>query len=236
MKRVLSIPTAAALFFLVTGTAFAANLFTTTIRGVPTAKVQDVILEVMTAQNFTIDEVDPYKVVVAKNFGDGFWVASQFCKVKFNLLEREGDVKLMVSQVDIIQGQIAVQRSVDHLIPFIREIRHRLDGTPPDRIANETVGGAATEPTAPAEKALGLRLGEKTAEGHVVIDGVEGDSMASEAGLAAGDVVLEVNGRSTKDFDVIGLRNYLENRAAQKSSVFLVYSRDGRSEMVTLKN
>lgn len=214
--------------------AAAATLYTVTIRETTIPRVQDVVLEVMMGKNFFIDEVDANKIVVGKNFGDGIWVPTTFCKVKFNLLERDGNVKMMVTQTDTV-GVVSRQRPVDHLIPFIQEIKNKIDGTPVSQIASEAVNQLPGSGNV-REKALGIRLGSKLENGYIVIDGIDAASLAADAGLAAGDLVVEVNGRPSKDFDVNALQSYLANKSAQKSAIFLVYSRGGKEQLVTLKD
>ena len=40
------------------------------------------------------------------------------------------------------------------------------------------------------------------------------EAVQSATGLAAGDLVVEVNGRPSKDFDVNALQSYLANKSA----------------------
>lgn len=223
MRRILLV----SLFLLSLAPAcWGATLFTTTIRETDTGKVQDMILEVMTGKNFTVDEVDPYKVVVAKNFGDGFWLPTQLCKVKFNMLQRDGNVRLLVSELELLQGQVTRQRSIDHLIPLIQEIRNKLDGTPIDQVVNEAVNQLPDSGNV-RKKSLGIVLGDRNPDGYVAISSVEAGSKAADAGLVGRDVLLEVNGRSTKEMDTAALRSYLANKAAEEASLVLVYSRRG---------
>jgi membrane-associated protease RseP (regulator of RpoE activity) len=214
--------------------ALSATLYTTTIRETTIPRVQDVILEVMMGKNFYIDEVDPNKVIVGKNFGDGIWVPTTFCKVKFNLLERDGNVKVMVTQTDTV-GVVSRQRPIDHLIPFIQEIKNTIDGTPVSQIASEAVNQLPGSGNV-REKALGIRLGAKLENGFIAIKEVDSASMAADAGLAPGDLIVDVNGRPSKDFDVNALQSYLANKSAQKSTIFLTYSRGGKEHLVTLKD
>ena len=86
------------------------------------------------------------------------------------------------------------------------------------------------------EKALGIRLGAKLENGHIVIKDIDSASVAADAGLVAGDLIVEVNGRPSKDFDVNALQSYLANKSAQKSAIFLVYARNGNQNLVTLKD
>ena len=60
--------------------------------------------------------------------------------------------------------------------------------------------------------------------------------MAADAGLVPGDLIVEVNGRPSKNFDVNALQSYLANKSAQKSAIFLVYARNGNQNLVTLKD
>ena len=228
MKRILAL---FFLLFLVTP-ALAANLFTTTVMDTTVQEVQDVILEIMTRENFTIDEVDENKVVVGKQGAPMLFAPPVFSRVKFNMLPRDGNIKLLVTQVDSAGSQ-SQQRSIDHLIPLIREIRNRIDGTPREKISNETVTAAGGTG---GQKALGIRLGEKNGEGYIVIARVETGSKAAEAGLAAGDILVEVNGRSAKEFQVKDLQSYLETKWSQKASILAVYSREGKTNLAAIKD
>ena len=100
--------------------------------------------------------------------------------------------------------------------------------------ANETAtASAGTE--IPKGKTLGIVLGAKNTEGFIVIERVETGSKGAETGLAAQDVMLEVNGRSTKDFEPGSLKAYLEEKWSQKASIIVVYSREGKTDLVTIK-
>jgi len=216
------------------GAGAAASLFTTTIMGTTIPAVQDVILEVMTREKYTLEEVDDNKVVVGRQGPSVLFIPGAYSRVRFNMVARDANVKLMVNQVDS-QGPQSQQQPIAHLVPLIKEIRNRIDGTPKEQIMNETATpetGVAT----PAGKTLGIRLGSKTPEGYIVIERVEPGSKASEIGLAALDVLLEVNGRSTKEFEVQGLQSYLEAKWSQKASILAVYSRDGKTELATIKD
>lgn len=213
--------------------AMAATIYTTTINETTIPRVQDVILEIMMGKNFYIDDVDANKVIVGKNFGDGIWIPTTFCKVKFNLLERDGNVKVMVTQTDTV-GLVSRQRPIDHLVPFIQEIKNTIDGTPVTQISSEAVNQLPGSGNV-REKALGIRPGAKPGNGCIVIKDIDSASIAADAGLVAGDRIVEVNGRPSKDFDVNALQSYLANKSAQKSAIFLVYARDGKEHLVTLK-
>lgn len=182
-----------------------------------------------------MDEVDPYKVVMTKTFSDGvLFQVTRICFVKFNLLERDGNVRMMVSEIENMGGQAVRQRSIDHLIPLIREIRSKIDGTPTQDIANDAVNQLPSSGNE-RKKSLGLGLGNKNSDGYAVITFVEDGSKAAEAGMVAQDVLLEVNGRSTKDMDLAALKAYLANKSAKESSLILVYSRNGAQSVVMVK-
>jgi C-terminal processing protease CtpA/Prc len=82
---------------------------------------------------------------------------------------------------------------------------------------------------------LGIVLGQKDEKGFIVIDRIEPGSLAADAKLVKGDLIIEVNGRSTREFEVSTLSTYLANKAAEGSSILVLYERDGKQEMVTLK-
>lgn len=216
------------------GAGSAAGLFTTTIMGTTIPEVQDVILEIMTREKYTLEEVDDNKVVVGRQGPSVLFIPGAYSRVRFNMVVRDANVRLMVNQVDS-QGPQSQQQPIAPLVPLIREIRNRIDGTPKDQITNETAT-AATGTAIPAGKTLGIRLGSKTPEGYIVIERVDPGSKASEIGLAALDILLEVNGRSTKEFEVKALQSYLEEKWSQKASILAIYSRDGKTELATIKD
>ena len=216
------------------GGGAAATLFTTTIMGATIQEVQDAIIEVMTREKFTLEEVGDNKVVVGKQGASVLFIPGAYSRVRFNMLTRDTNVKLMVNQVDSL-GPESQQRPVAPLVPLIREIRNRVDGTPKEQITNETVTPVATAANQ-AGKSLGIRLGKKNTDGYIVIEKVEPGSKAAQTGLAALDLLLEVNGRSTKDFDVSALQAYLEEKWLQKASIVVVFSREGKTDLVSIKD
>ena len=181
MKR-LSIAIAMLLIFV--STSFAAAIYTTTIKDCSVEQVQDVLIEIMTGKNFVVNEVTPHKLTFDKNFGDGFWTAAQNTTVRFNLLERDGNIKMMVSETEKISngwgGFFERKRSIDHLIPIIKEVRNSIDNTPKDEIINEAVDqqpGSGNE----REKKLGLTLTDKDDQNVYRVKSVEPGSASSEA-------------------------------------------------------
>ena len=93
-----------------------------------------------------------------------------------------------------------------------------------------------------AEEELGIKVSEITqqlrnrfkinASGGVIIANVAPGSLASESGLRAGDVILEVNGDS-----VDGLEDYqeaLEEHGSEKTLLFLI-ERGGRTIYIALQ-
>ena len=216
------------------GGGAAATLFTTTIMGATIQEVQDAIIEVMTREKFTLEEVGDNKVVVGKQGASVLFIPGAYSRVRVNMLTRDTNVKLMVNQVDSL-GPESQQRPVAPLVPLIREIRNRVDGTPKEQITNETVTPVATAANQ-AGKSLGIRLGKKNTDGYIVIEKVEPGSKAAQTGLAALDLLLEVNGRSTKDFDVSALQAYLEEKWLQKASIVVVFSREGKTDLVSIKD
>lgn len=213
--------------------AGASMLFTTTIMGAAVQEVQDAIIAVMTREKYTLEEVDDNKVVMGRQGASVLFMPGAYSRVRFNMLPRDGNIRLLVNQVDS-QGPQSQQRPISALVPLIREIRNKVDGTPMDQITNETAtASAGTE--IPKGKTLGIVLGAKNTEGFIVIERVETGSKGAETGLAAQDVMLEVNGRSTKDFEPGSLKAYLEEKWSQKASIIVVYSREGKTDLVTIK-
>lgn len=151
MKKIL-ITTAILLIF--TSASFAATIYTTTIKNCSVEQVQDVLIEIMTGKNFVINEVTPYKLTFDKNFEDAFTT------VIFNLLARDANVRMIVTETEKSSYGYKSLRSINHLVPIIKEVRNSIDHTPQDEITNEAVDqlpGSGNE----REKKLGLTLTDK---------------------------------------------------------------------------
>ncbi len=225
MKKLL---TTLALILALASTASAASLYTSTIMDVTPEQVQDTLIEIFTGKNFIIDEVTPYMVSFQKSFGDGFFEPTKLNTVKCNLIERDGNVRLMVSQMEIIAGRTMRKRSIDHLIPMLSEVKHVLDGTPVEEVRNEAVNqlpGSGNE----REKELGLVLGENGG----VIDVKPGS--AAHGKIAIGDAILEINGMSLNGMDREAVKTYIANKWGSGASLVMLVQHDGEKNYVTVK-
>ena len=235
MKKLLL---AMALILTISTSSFAASIFATTIRDCNSQKVQDVLIEVMTGKNFVINEVTPYKVTFDKNFGDGFWTAAQNTTVRFTLLERDGNVKMMVSETEKMSngwgGWIERKRSIDQLIPLIQEVKNTIDHTPMDQIKNEAVDQLPGSGNV-REKKLGLTISDKDSGGFYRVLAVEPGSAAADAKIVINDKILELNGQSVSGMDKSGLDSYIANKWASGASLIILIDHDGTQNMVTLK-
>ncbi|MEA3283762.1 MAG: PDZ domain-containing protein [Synergistota bacterium] len=212
--------------------ASAASLYNVTINDTNTQTVQDAAIEIMTGKNFTIDEITPYKAVFTKGFGDGFWVASRICYVNLAFIERDGNVKVMVSETEEIGG-IVRKRSIDHLVPLVQQIKSTVDGTPIDQVENEAVDqlpGSGND----REKALGLVLDDQIGPHGIKVISVEPGSLAEENGITALDILSEVNGRETKTMTPSAIKSYLANKMAAKSSIMLIVIRESEKKLFTI--
>ncbi len=229
MKRIFWVAVVITVFVSV---ASAASLYTVTISDTDAQTVQDATIEIMTGKNFTIDEITPYKAVFTKSFGDGFWTASRLCYVIFNFVERDGNVKLMVSETEKVNN-IERKRGIDHLVPLVKRIKSAVDGTPEESVSNEAknqLPGSGNE----REKALGLKLAKDSQDSFVKILAVEPGGLAADAGVLALDILEEINGRSTKDMTLNAINSYFANKMAAKSSIMIVISRGGKKELLML--
>lgn len=208
--------------------ASAANILTVTIRETTPEKTQDALIEVFTGKNFTIDEVTPYNVSFTKNFGDGFWTAARLNKIKCNIIPRDGNIKLMVSQIENINGVVSRPRGVDHLMPLIAEVKTLLDGTPIDTIKNEAVDqlpGSGND----REHKLGLTVGDAGLLTDVAKDG------AASGKIFIGDRLLEINGMDLTTMDAEAIRSYIANKWGAGSSLVMLVEHEGDKKMITLK-
>lgn len=219
---------------LIATPATAATLYSTTLQETTVEAVQDLLIDIMTGKNFAIDEVTPYKVTFNKNFGDGFFIASRAQTVIFNLIARDGNVKMMVTQTELVQGMLKRQRSIDHMIPIIKEIKHAADGTPFDSIQNEAVDqlpGSGNE----REKSLGITLSEKDSNDRYRVEQVASGSYAADKQVAVNDVLLEINGRNASAYEKKALESYIANKWGEGSSLVFIFDRDGEMAVVSLK-
>ncbi|HPJ26977.1 MAG TPA: PDZ domain-containing protein [Synergistaceae bacterium] len=234
MKNITRFIIVFAITLLITNISCAASLYTVTINDTNAQTVQDAAIEIMTGKNFTIDEITPYKAVFTKSFGDGFWTATRICYVLFNFVERDGNVKLMVSETEKT-GQVERKRGVDHLIPLVKKIKSAVDGTPEESVMNEAknqLPGSGNE----REKSLGLKLtkGSPQNQEFAKILAVDPGSLAAEAGILALDILEEINGRTTKDMTLNAINSYLANKMASKSSIMIVISRGEEKKLLIL--
>ena len=229
---------AIALLFIFVSTAFAAAIYTTTIKDCNVGQVQDVLIEIMTGKNFVVNEVTPYKITFDKNFGDGFWTAAQNTTVRINLLERDGNVKMMVSETEKISngwgGFFERKRSIDQLIPIIKEVKNSIDHTPKDDIANEAVDqlpGSGNE----REKKLGLTLNDKDEQNVYRVKSIDPGSASSDAKIIINDKILEINGRTLSSLDKDAVTAYIANKWASGASLVILIDHEGEQKLVTLK-
>lgn len=229
MKKILL----CALFLLIfTPQLHAAALYITTIRECTPEQVTDTLIEVMTGKNFIINEVTPYRVTFNKSFPQGLGGYSHQ-NVIFNLIDRDGNVKMMVSQLELI-GVVIRQRSIDHMIPIIKEVRNSIDGTPLDAISNEAINqlpGSGNE----REKKLGITISNKGPDGLYKIVNVDPGSAADDASLSINDTILEINGRVLSEYDKKAVDSYISNKWGSGASLIILISHDGEQKMITLR-
>lgn len=218
--------------FVFASVGSAASIYTTTINDTNIQTVEDAAIEIMTGKNFTIDEVTPYKAVFSKGFGDGFWTASSLCYVNIAFVERDGNVKMIVSEIEKI-GAIVKKRGIDHLVPLIKQIKSAVDGTPEDLISNEAenqLPGSGNE----REKALGLVLDNEMGSEGIRITSIDAGSLAEESGILALDILVEINGRTATDMTPSAVKTYLANKMAAKSSIMLIVLRGSERKLFTI--
>lgn len=210
--------------------ASAAVMFTTTVTETDIPAVQEAIINVFTPKGFAIVDLGPNKVELNKSFGDGFFAAIRNRTVIFTLIQQGENVRMMVAQNELNQGIVRLQNNIDHLIPLIREVRNSVDGTPPDRIVNDTP--APGEKEKELEETIGLTL--KAADGGYTAE-VAGGESAAKAGLQNGDLVLEINGKALSDMKEREVENYIAEKWDAGSSIIVLYERDGNKDLLTLK-
>ena len=126
------------------------------------------------------------------------------------------------------------QRSIEHLIPIIKEVRTAVDGTLPDFIENEAVDqqpGSGNQ----REMKLGITITDKGTDGFYRIKSVDPGSTAAKAQLAINDAIIEINGRTMSEYDKKAFEAYITNKWGAGSSLMMLIDRDGDQKMITLK-
>ena len=223
-----------AVFILVfASSALAANMFTTVIRETTIPVVQETIINIFSPKGFAVADVGSNKVALNKSFGDGFFTAIRNRTILFTLLQQEEDVKMMVSQNELNSGWLHLQNNVEHLVPLIKEVRNKIDGTPLDQIVNETP--APSDASKPAPKKIGLALVKPDGQEHYVAE-VEKGGEADKAGLASGTAVYEINGKILNEMkSQREVENYINTKWSAGSSLIILYDKNGIKEMLTLK-
>lgn len=91
------------------------------------------------------------------------------------------------------------------------------------------------EPVAAERPTIGLTLGEKTKEGFFPILKVESNSKAAIAKLTSGDLITEIDGKSSSEFDQKTLSNYIQEKLSTNGRVILVYLRNEKKDLLVLK-
>jgi hypothetical protein len=222
---------------LLTGQAFAAKVFTTTIQDTTVAQVRDAAISYMMDKNFAIDRVEDYTITFTKGFGDGVWIEFRNMTVIFNVVKSGDNVKLMVTQMEdskvpffwgntYSESTYKGQRNIEHLIPLIKDIRHSIDGTPLDQIVNEAKeDGAREEEKKPKYRDSGLYF-----EGNKITK-IDENSIADSAGLKTGDLIIEI-GAKPVDGD---LKKQIDQKLLAGRSVIVTYERDGNKDVLTMK-
>lgn len=232
MKKLILLCTILAIW-LTSNAVYAESVYITTIKDTDTITVQDAAIEIMTGKNFTIEEITPYKAVFFKGFGDGFWTTSKLCYVNLAFVERDGNVKVIVSETEKF-GAIIRKRSINHLIPLVKQIKHAVDGTPENMVENEAVDqlpGSGNQ----REKALGLVFDDNIGDNGIKILSIEPGSLAEENEILALDILSEINGREIIDMTPSAVKSYLANKMAAKSSIMLVVIRGIDKKLFTIK-
>lgn len=210
--------------------ASAAVMFTTTVQDTGIPALQEAIVNVFTPKGFAITDIGPNKVELNKSFGDGFFAAIRNRTVIFTLLPQGENVRMMVAQNELNQGIVRLQNNIEHLIPLIKEVRHSVDGTPLERIVNESPAPGETEEK--PEQTIGLAL--KAAEGGYTAE-VAAEESAAKAGLQNGDLVLEINGKPLSGMKEREVENYIAEKWDAGSSLVVLYERGGNKDLLTLK-
>lgn len=208
----------------------AAVMFTTTINETNIPTVQEAIINVFTPKGFATVDIGPNKVELNKSFGDGFFLAIRNRTVIFTLLQQGENVRMMVAQNELNQGIVRLQNNIEHLIPLIQEVRHNIDGTPVDRIVNESPAPGEEKPK--PEETMGLTL--KAANGVYIAEVAE-EGVAIGAGLKNGDIVHEINGKVLADMKEREVENYIAEKWDAGSSLIIMYEREGNRDLLSLK-
>ena len=215
------------------------------------AAIKDLIVSDMLEKGFTIYRDSEYQLVFDKaitNFGGFLFMnlhTGQYPagRLVFNsVLHSGGTLVTMVYYVVENPGTAReIQNVLDHkedllaLQKYLFSLKSRIDGTPLEELmATLPKSKKKMAPGEKPEKQV-VKSGIKTVDQEGRVTEIEKGSLAEVAGLKSGDLILEVN---AKPVDVGNLKAWLsdiDTRIDAGRSVMVLYERDSRRDLVTLK-
>ena len=162
--------------------AEASSVYVMTLNKISLADAHQGVREFMFAKNFALHQEQPHLLIFTKAFPNA--TGSGRRHVRFSFMTRSDGTRVLVTG------------AINQIAPLLKEIKHRIDGTPRHEIRNE----ARNQLPGPINRSpltLGLAIQERSPDGYVMITDIWEISWAEDVGLKVGDVVLEVNGTPT---------------------------------------
>ena len=221
------------IFFATAASAASApQTFTTTIQSTDIKTVQKTIVKVFSKNDFETGKITDDKVTMSKEFGDGFFTAHCERISTFVLTPKNNNVVMSVSQVEKRQWMLTFDTTVNYILPLIKEVRTKIDGTPADQIIDETKAIADRQ----SQTIHGIILADKNTDDVYVISGIEEGGLAAEQGFKVGDAILEINGGAISDMQLNEINEMINQKWSAGSSLMILISRDGGHQIITLKS
>lgn len=231
------------LLFITATPGFAIKTFITTINNTDVEEVHNTAIPIFLERNFSIGEMTPYKIEFQKSEYRTAWKwnslegqpESCLMLVRLHTIAQGDNVKIIATEIEETNSIGKHVRSIDFIVPLIRELKSSIDGTPLDAIANEVPKKRKSDVHIKSFGA-GLKLAKKkNTDNFPVIEAISPESIAEKAGLKAGDVILSLNLKSVQGCNLQKLQENISDRVTKKRAVVLSYLRDGKEYVAKLR-
>lgn len=195
-----------------------------TIKNTDIKDVQDTLITVFMGKNFNLDDVTDYRLIFTK-IVDGYNSDAK-CFVRCNMFERDGNVRLVVTQDDFTSKGYS-RRNVEHLIPLVKEVKNKIDGTLLDDIVNEVVNEIPNTRNT-NKNTLGLKFSDE----QIVLDVV--NNSLSHGKIFVGDRILEIDGIVTDKMDKDSMTTYINNKWETVQSIIFTVEHEGQKSFIKI--
>lgn len=110
-----------------------------TINNTDIDEVQEEIIDVFLDNSFDIGHQTGNKLIMTKTYDGFLGIGASAHAVQFNMIKKGNNVKVTCFEQSVGTSIIAISGKSDltKLVPLFKEVKHRIDGTPYDKILNE---------------------------------------------------------------------------------------------------